>query len=394
MKLLVLTFYFPPDLSAGAFRMKSLVPALAARLPAGSTIDILTTRPNRYQSFSVDVPDDEQIGPVRIHRIAVPAHRSGLLDQTRSFAVFARAALDKARSERYDLVFATSSRLMTAVLGSAVARRQGARLYLDIRDIFVETMQEVLPAGVAWGFDLPLSLLERYAIRRADRVNLVSEGFAEYFEQRYPRQRYSFVSNGIDDEFVESDWSTETPHAAPARQTVLYAGNMGEGQGLHAVVPALAKALAGQARFRLIGDGGKRGMLEMALRNAAVENVEILPPMSRADLLVEYRRADVLFLHLNDYDAFRRVLPSKIFEYAATGKPIWAGVAGYAAQFLRTHVSNVEVFTPCDADAAICGWHRLDLTSRPRTGFVEAFSRRTTSAALADDVLGLLRHDG
>ena len=44
---------------------------------------------------------------------------------------------------------------------------------------------------------------------------------------------------------------------------------------------------------------------------------------------------DVLFLHLNDYSAFRKVIPSKIFEYAATGKPIVAGVSGYAAEFLR-----------------------------------------------------------
>jgi len=31
--------------------------------------------------------------------------------------------------------------------------------------------------------------------------------------------------------------------------------------------------------------------------------------------------ADVLFLHLNAYKAFEKVLPSKIFEYAATGRP-------------------------------------------------------------------------
>ena len=44
----------------------------------------------------------------------------------------------------------------------------------------------------------------------------------------------------------------------------------------------------------------------------------------------EYDKASILFLHLNDYEAFYKVLPSKIFEYATTGKPIIAGVNGFA----------------------------------------------------------------
>jgi glycosyltransferase involved in cell wall biosynthesis len=386
LRVLVLTFYYPPDLSAGAFRMKAFVPALSNRLPPGSTIDVLTTLPNRYRTFNVAVPDEEQIGPVRIRRIAVPVHRSGLLDQTRSFGAYARSVLGKVRSERYDLVFATSSRLMTAVLGSVVARRHDAVLYLDLRDIFVETMREVLPARVSWVFGPPLSLLERFAVRRASAVNLVSEGFADYFRPRYPDRHYSFVTNGIDDEFLGPDWRAPRPTAATAERTILYAGNMGEGQGLHTVVPALARALRGEARFRLIGDGGKRVVLETALQRTGVDNVEIITPMDRVALLDEYQQADVLFLHLNDYNAFRRVLPSKIFEYAATGKPIWAGVAGYAAQFFRTHVADAVVFPPGDVEAALSGWRDLDFAARSRTGFVQAFSRQKTSEALADDV--------
>src|SRR5690606_22109494 len=108
---------------------------------------------------------------------------------------------------------------------------------------------------------------------------------------------------------------------------------------------------------------------------------------SRSALISEYRQADVLFLHLNDYDAFRRVLPSKIFEYAATGKPIWAGVAGYSARFLEEHVANVAVFPPCDVTAALHSWRGLRLERVPRTDFTRRFSRGMLSAALAESVL-------
>ena len=48
----------------------------------------------------------------------------------------------------------------------------------------------------------------------------------------------------------------------------------------------------------------------------------------------------ILFIHLNAYPAFEKVLPSKIFEYAATGKPILAGVSGYSADFIRNNLKD------------------------------------------------------
>jgi glycosyltransferase involved in cell wall biosynthesis len=390
MRILILTFYYPPDISAGAFRMKGFVPALVERLPSGSRIDVLTTVPNRYRSFARGASALERNGAVTVQRIPIPPHKSGMLDQSRSFSVFARQVRAIAARNRYDLVFATSSRLMTAVLGSVVARRQRAPLYLDIRDIFAENMGELLPASIAWGSSAVLDGMERFAVTRAARVNLVSEGFLDYFQGRYPQCSYGCITNGIDDEFIEADWDAAVERDWDPLRTITYAGNMGEGQGLHLVVPALAKALQGQARFRMIGDGGKRTALERAVKEMGVKNVEVLAPMSREDLLREYRNTDVLFLHLNDYAAFRRVLPSKIFEYAATGRPIWAGVAGHAADFLGKHVKDALIFPPGDATAAVDAWRRLNFGVRARPNFIETFSRQSTSAALAEDVAGLL----
>jgi hypothetical protein len=58
--------------------------------------------------------------------------------------------------------------------------------------------------------------LERYAVTRASTVNLVSEGFGPYFRERYPDVRYSFFTNGIDDEFLEPAGATLAPHHADA----------------------------------------------------------------------------------------------------------------------------------------------------------------------------------
>jgi glycosyltransferase involved in cell wall biosynthesis len=393
VRLLVLSFYYSPDLSAGSFRTTALVKALRERAPPGTTIDVVTTAPNRYASFSREAAAAETVAGLTIRRIPLPGHHSDIRGQSRAFTAFARGALAAVSGREYDLVYATSSRLMTAALGAWIARGKGARLYLDIRDIFVDTIAQVLPPVAARIARTLFTPLEWWTIARADRVNLVSPGFEPYFRPRYRQHSFAGFTNGIDEEFL-----TAAPDAVrPPRGgtvTVLYAGNIGEGQGLHQILPPLAAALQGRARFVVIGDGARRQALAQALQRAGVANVELRAPMPRDQLIRAYHEADVLLLHLGRQAAFERVLPSKVFEYAALGKPLLAGVAGYAARFIREQIDNAAVFAPCDTAAAVRAFESLELADRPRPGFVAKYARTQISAALADDVLALARHGG
>ena len=170
---------------------------------------------------------------------------------------------------------------------------------------------------------------------------------------------------------------------------VLYAGNIGEGQGLHRIIPDLAKNMEEKIIFKIIGDGGKRKLLLEMLIAEDINNVVLSSPVNREQLINEYKSADVLFLHLNKHAAFKKVLPSKIFEYAATGKPIWAGVQGFSSDFLQKNVDNVAIFTPCDAEGASKSFKQLDMQKIIRSDFVKKFSRSSTSQILADELLEL-----
>lgn len=388
IRLLILSFYYPPDLSAGSFRAAALVSQLTECLPKGSTVDVVTTAPNRYSTHEVAAPATEEQGTIRIERIPLPQHRSGMLDQAKAFAVFASGVRRRIVGARYDLVFATSSRLMTAFLGSLVARRLKVPLYLDVRDIFVDTIGDVL-TGLRGKLLTPFfNYVERVTMQRADRLNLVSEGFRGYFESRYPDKRYDFFTNGIDEEFVSGSWASAEGRRAGAVR-VTYAGNIGEGQGLHRILPGLAKTVGEDYEFAVVGDGGRRTRLEEALRLVGVRNVLIHEPVPRSELIALYRDADVLFLHLNDYPAFAKVLPSKIFEYAATGKPVLAGVGGYSAQFLKDHVANCSVFPPCDVESGAIGLRSLQLTWTDRAEFIDSYRRSTIMNRMAGAVMEL-----
>lgn len=270
---------------------------------------------------------------------------------------------------------------MTAALGAWVARKVRARLVLDIRDIFVETMNDLVQSRIA-GMALKIfDLLERWTMNRADKISVVSAGFIPYFEGRYKDPPLEVFTNGIDEIFLQ-DFARGKGQSGEELQ-IVYAGNIGDGQSLHRIVPALAKRLEGVAKFRIVGDGGRIKNLKEEVRSVGVTNVEISPPISRSEVLDLYREADILFLHLNDIPAFRRVIPSKLFEYAATGKPIIAGVAGYCAEFVDSEISNAEVFAPCDLESAMKAIDRLRHTASPRSKFIEKYNRKTIMERMA-----------
>lgn len=384
----MLSFYYQPDLCAGSFRCTALIEQL--RL-LGTDIELITTLPNRYASFSADAPEHEKYPNLEIHRIKLPSHQSGMLDQVKAFHAFYRAAKKLSANKQYDMVFATSSRLFTAFLGARIADRKKLPLYLDIRDIFVDTINDVLSPKISWLVKPVFSMLEKYTFSSAKRINLVSEGFRSYFQDRYPSADYRWFTNGIDQEFLdaapsEAAASTETKKQSEnAKVKLLYAGNLGEGQGLHTILPAMAQSLKDKITIKVIGDGGRKEILRQNCEG--LSNIELLPPVNRHQLIAEYQQADILFLHLNDYPAFTKVLPSKIFEYAALGKPILAGVSGYAADFLKSEVTNSSVFYPGDHEQAVSAFNQLEIRDIPRPSFINKFARKNITAEMADDII-------
>jgi hypothetical protein len=386
-KILYLSFYFEPDLCAGSFRNTPLAKELARQFENIGTIDVITTVPNRYSSFDIAAHALEQRGNLCIHRILIPKHKSGFTDQINSFKTYFSGAKKVVGEKKYDLVFASSSRLFTAYLGYTIAKKQNIPLYLDIRDIFRDTMHDVLKNPFVKAGVLPiLKLIENRIFNYASHINLISGGFQSYFE-RYKKANYSVFSNGIDPEFLNLKPSI-LPNGSV--RLITYAGNIGEGQGLHKIIPQAAKKLGKGYQFLIIGDGGAKQKLIDQINLLQVNNVEIRNPVSRKELLEQYEHSDFLFLHLNDYDAFKKVLPSKIFELGAYDKPVIAGVAGFANEFISKHISNRILFLPGRAEDLVSQLNKYTYTTAFRKEFLEQFKRDRINGEMAKNILTYL----
>ena len=386
-KILYLTFYFEPDLCAGSFRNSPLVKELAKQVQGEAEIDVITTLPNRYSTFSAEASQYEEQDNYTIHRIAIPKHQSGMKDQVQSYKRYYRETKKIVKNKKYDLVVASSSRLFTAYLGYSIAKKIKAPLYLDIRDIFTDTMKDVLQNPILKAGVIPvLNNLEMRIFNYASHINLISGGFEPYFAP-FSKASYSSFPNGIDNVFLDLPVSEKL---TPGPKIITYAGNIGEGQGLHKIIPQAAKELGSDYHFKIIGDGGAKSKLLEELNRLSVVNVEILPPVKRAELLDIYQNSHFLFIHLNDYDAFKKVLPSKVFELGAYDKPIIAGVAGFANKFIRDNIPNRILFLPGDVQEMVSQLRRFEYKNEQRNDFINEFKRETINREMSKSIAGYL----
>jgi glycosyltransferase involved in cell wall biosynthesis len=386
MRILILTFYYAPDLSAGSFRTTALIESLRKTISSSDEIEVITTMPNRYSSLTNEALEYEENGNIKINRIPLGLHKNGFLDQSFLFLKFMVQVWRLLQTrKKYDIVYATSSRLMTAFLGSLIARRQKSKLFLDLRDIFLDTLESLFKNRKLKYLIPPLRIIEKYTVRSATHINLVSKGFEKYFSNINNHVPYSFYSNGIDDPFLHYDFQKT---AATTKKIITYAGNIGEGQGLEKIIPQMAKALGDTYQINIYGDGGSKPSLIKSLEG--IDNVTLHNPVNRDILLTLYKESDFLFLHLNDYEAFKKVLPSKLFEYAATGKFIIAGVSGYAKEFITDNIDGSIVFEPCDCKDFIRKFADVNPNISPnRDAFIQKFSRENIMNDLSNRIYQL-----
>jgi hypothetical protein len=388
-RILYLSFYFEPDLCAGSFRNTPLIKELVNQIGSQDVqVDLVTTQPNRYGSYNLEAKAFEERGHLNIYRAHIPKHKSGFTDQIFSFIAFYKFAIKVTKDKNYDLVIGSSSRLFTAFLARRISFKNQCPLYLDIRDIFYDTMKDVLKNPILRILSLPvISKIENYTIKKANHVNLISGGFKSYFSEKYKLPNYSFFSNGIDDEFLKLGDIEPQKNKIPI---ITYAGNFGEGQGLHKIIPIAAKILEGKFRFLLIGDGGTKKELIESIKKNSLNNVEIRNPINRTQLLEVYKDSDYLFIHLNDYDAFKKVLPSKVFELAAFQQPIIAGVGGFAADFMKNEVENLILFEPGNAKQLAEKLTNYQYKLTKRQEFLDKFQRSKINRELAESMMSYL----
>lgn len=345
MRILIISQFYYPDITACAFRIRETALLLADK---GCEVHVIAAEPHKATVNYMPLDD----GPIRASRVRlIKATGKSKLNYISHYLSFMFGAIKAAARHKgkFDVVWASSPPLFTAIAGLVIARARKARFCLDIRDIWPES---AVVAGQISGSGMlfkSAKVAEKVLYQVADLITCVARPMAAHIKSIAPKQEPLVIYNAIPAAMVAKEPSIAD--VANSCVKILYIGNMGFCQNLSLVVKAaviLRQRKIENIRFVLVGSGVEKNMIEKMVADKGLDNVEILPVVAKQEAIRLMSEAQGLMLHLKDDGTMDKTIPSKVFDYMAAGRPILFGLKGEARDILFESGGNLY-YDPANA---------------------------------------------
>jgi glycosyltransferase involved in cell wall biosynthesis len=334
--------------------MQSFAENLAER---GHRVTVIAEFPNHPQGlmppeYRGRVVEDDRSNAYRIIRVWVRANPEKTQMTRLSFYVsfMAMATAVAPLAGRADVVVATTPPLFTALAGVAIAKLNGAKFVLDVRDLWPAAAEALDQISGGLVFRVA-SALERWLYRQAEVVVAVTRPFCDHVDQIRGRGPATvLIPNGTLDYFLEPDGGDRLG-VPPGEFLVTFAGTHGIAQALPSVLDAAQLVAGDDVAFSFVGEGPVKDLLIRDARARGLDNVhfhaqvplERIPPVLGA--------SDALLVPLSAHPVFVDFVPSKMVDFMATGKPVLLAANGEAARIL--HRAGAGLVVPPEDPVAL-----------------------------------------
>ena len=354
MRILYVSHYFPPEMGAPAGRVAGLGRVWAA---AGHDVHVLTgfphhptgrIHPDYRRAFRRGFLREEMDGVHVCRTWIFPAANRGKIRRSLNYSSFmASAAIaGSLRLPRPDVVIATSPQLLCAAAGQLLARRFRVPLVMEVRDLWPESLVAVGASGRQSMLVGGLERLARGLYARAAHIVTVTESQRDVIVRfGVPADRVTVVPNGVDRGLLVAGAAlANSSPVAGGRFEVTYIGTIGMAHHLETLLEAAA-LFRGDPRFhfRLVGEGARRAALEAQARAHGLANVEFCGERPRGEVARWIAESSACAVLLRRNDTFRTVVPSKLLEIMAVGRPIILGVEGEARALVERAGAGVSI---------------------------------------------------
>ena len=177
--------------------------------------------------------------------------------------------------------------------------------------------------------------LDWSAIRSADHILLDTQQHIDYFVETFnqPRSKFDALPVGCDDSIYRPA-PLPSPHEPV---TVLSYSTFLALHGVDTILHAASLLRDKPVHFLLIGDGPAYKEMRNLASQLALTNVAFKPPVSQPQLAEAIAGADIcLGGHFDSGGKASRVIPGKVYQMMAVGRPLIAGDTP-ANRVLLTH---------------------------------------------------------
>lgn len=338
-RILLITQWFDPEPTfKGILFAKELV-------SRGFEVEVITGFPNYpggtlYDGYRVKFIQKEVIDDVLVTRVPLfPSHDKSKLGRVFNYLSFAFSSLIYGLfvSKRADVIYAYHPPLSVGISALIIKLFRGVPVVLDIQDMWPDTLK-------ATGMISNLGLL--YFVSKVcnliyssvTKIVVLSPGFKNLLIGRgVPESKIEIIYNWADEEVLRTT-ASETPKELASIEgfKILFAGNVGQAQGLNVILDAalLLKDDVPKLHFLVLGRGLQLDDLKRRAIDLNLDNVHFLAAVCMEEVGGFLGSADALLIHLNADPLFKITIPGKTQAYMSVGKPIIMGVSGDAANLV------------------------------------------------------------
>lgn len=376
IRILLLTQWFDPE---PTFKGLLFARELVKR---GFEVEVVTGFPNYpggilYPGYKIKLIQREVIEGVNITRVPLYAnHDSSAIKRILNYVSFSAAALIYSlfKAKRPDVIYAYHPPLTVGIAAILIRLFRRIPVVYDIQDMWPDTLRISGMLNNERALHI-VGKVCQLVYRYVDLIVVLSPGFKDALKAR-----------GVSDKKLKViyNWADETDHGRTETDSllnfpsadyfrILFAGNMGKGQGLDSVIAAAAllELRFPKIRFVLIGSGVESDRLKHSVKDKGLENVIFLPRVSMVEIGSVLSAADALLVHLVNAPLFQITIPSKTQAYMAVGKPILMAVSGDAAMLIKqaecgTTAQSENPQSIAEAAITLANYSRADLDEMGR----------------------------
>lgn len=331
--LLINPYALAPD-QPGGTRHFSLARALTelghAVIIAASSFDHVTRTGSLPPGEAARRETREGVTFIRLRTPPYRGNRAGRLWNMLAFARSVRTVLPRHLGSWPDVVVGSSPHPFGAQAALRLARRLGVPFVLEIRDVWPQSLTEVMGVSPLHPIIWVLERIERELYREADHiVTLLPKVAGRVKERGGDPGAITWVPNGIDLAMVP-------PLTGPrdgGTFTIMYAGAHGVTNALDVLVDAAA-ILQGRARLLpkrldlvLVGTGPEKPRLVAKAASLGLANLSFRPPVPKREIYGLLGQADAFWASSSDSDLWEHGISfNKLYDYMAMGRPTLIGM--------------------------------------------------------------------
>ena len=334
VKVLIVSFYYEPELGAAPSRITNLAKGLKA---SGVDVDVLTCLPNYpkgeiFDGYRGRFSMKEKIDGINVYRYWTYATVSKnpikrVLAMTSYAVTMWRFAFKRKLIRGYDRVIVQSPPIMVAASAVALFKKLcGKNVVLNVSDLWPGSAVElgfVRKGSISFKV---LSRLERFIYRNADSVMGQSHEIVEHVESMFPGKQTFLYRNLQPAENVLPAVKQKS-----ATLKIVYAGLFGVAQDMLSLLKSIDFKGLG-VEMHLYGGGNQVEQIQEYIKDGD-KNIWYHGYVSKKQINEELKKYHLSIIPLAA--AIHGAVPSKIFDLLPAGIPILFSGNGEGARIVE-----------------------------------------------------------